>query len=112
MIFFEFLYETSFSIFIFLVTENDQIWRRDCVKEDFVGCKKETLNNGTETWEVELCVCNEKFCNEKMGDLPTSSTTKTTTPEGIDSDNINEFNLNYIHGSIFWKEMIISKKTS
>ena len=69
--------------FFFLVTEDDQIWRRDCVKEDFIGCKSDKRDNGTHVWEIELCVCEEDKCNEKMGDLPTSSTAKTTTPGGI-----------------------------
>ena len=66
----------------FLVLSDDQIWRRNCVKEDFIGCKGDKRDNGTHFWEIELCVCDEKLCNEKMGDIPSSSTLKTTTSEG------------------------------
>lgn len=71
-----------FLIFLFKVTEDDAIWRRDCVKEEFTGCKKDKRDNGTHVWDIELCVCEEKLCNEKMGDMPTSTTSKTTTHQG------------------------------
>lgn len=66
------------------MTDDDQIWRRDCYKspDDIVGCRKDNRDNGTHVWEIEICVCEEKLCNEKMGEMPTSSTAKTTTPKG------------------------------
>ena len=70
-----------------VVTEEEQIWRRDCTNEPpdgFVGCKKDTLNNGSMTWEVEMCICKDNLCNQEMEDISTSpSPATTTTPKGI-----------------------------
>ena len=70
---------------IFTVTEEDEIWRRDCFhsEDGFVGCKGDQRNNGTIKWDIEYCVCDdENGCNEKMGEIPTSSTPSTTTHIG------------------------------
>ena len=60
----------------------DQIWRRDCIKEEFTGCKADKRDNGTQHWDIEWCVCEDSLCNMKMGDISTSSTAKTTTSQG------------------------------
>ena len=74
--------------FFKLVTENDQIWRRNCGKQDFTGCKADKYGNGTHEWDIEICVCEDKLCNEKMGEIPTSSTVKTTTSIGKNTSNL------------------------
>ena len=63
-----------------LVTADDQIWRRNCYKSEdgFFGCKTDNLGNGTHEWDIEICVCHGSLCNEKMGDLPSTSTKMTT----------------------------------
>ena len=66
----------------YVVAEGDQIWRRDCIKTDFTGCKADKRDNGTHQWDIEWCVCEEPLCNMKMGDVSTSSTAKTTTSQG------------------------------
>ena len=68
--------------FIHVVADGDQIWRRDCIKEEFTGCKADKRDNGTQHWDIEWCVCEDSLCNMKMGDISTSSTAKTTTSQG------------------------------
>ena len=68
--------------FIPAVADGDQIWRRDCVKDEFTGCKADKRDNGTHVWDIEWCVCEDPLCNIKMGDISTSSTAKTTTSQG------------------------------
>ena len=66
---------------IISVEDGKTYWRRDCIDSEHmsVGCQKEGIN-GT---EIEYCVCKEEGCNKEMGELPTSSTTATTTLPSI-----------------------------
>ena len=66
---------------IISVEDGKTYWRRDCIDSEHmsVGCQKEGIN-GT---EIEYCVCKEEGCNKEMGELPTSSTTPTTTQPSI-----------------------------
>ena len=64
------------------MTEDEAIWRRDCVKDMEIGCKYDNRDNGTHKWEIEICVCDKNWCNEEMTEISTSSTAKTTTSRG------------------------------
>lgn len=69
------------SLFV-LVTGDEQIWRRDCsdgLPDGFLGCKKDTMNNGSMTWDIEMCICKDNLCNQEMGDITTSPSPITTT---------------------------------
>ena len=68
---------------ILSVEDGKTYWRRDCIDSEHmsIGCQKEGIN-GT---EIEYCVCKEGGCNKEMGELPTSSTTATTTQPSIRS---------------------------
>ena len=62
----------------------EDIWRRDCFSPDdgFVGCKQDSRDNGTHSGNFEICVCEGSLCNIKMGDISSSSTSKSTTHKG------------------------------
>ena len=64
-----------------IANEDDEIWRRDCYEpsDGFIGCSKEEKSNGTMTWTIDICICKEPNCNEKMGSISSSTTPTTTT---------------------------------
>ena len=82
-----FWFSALYSYFSFFshskVDMEEDIWRRDCFSPDdgFVGCKQDSRNNGSSSWNIEICVCEGSLCNIKMGDISTS-TSKSTTHKG------------------------------
>lgn len=63
-------------------------WRRDCIHRtstEPLGCFQQTYNDGNIV--VDECICEGDFCNEKMPEFTTSTTTSTTT-RGSYFDNI------------------------
>ena len=64
--------------------EKEDHWWRGCKSDPdkTIGCTQHPFTHEGHEFVVDECVCDTPDCNEKMGDVTTSSTAKTTTPEG------------------------------
>ena len=64
-------------VFISIVGQEKISWGRDCVDGNEVeeGCHEEKYQNTT----IQMCVCKEEGCNEKMDDESTTTSKVPTT---------------------------------
>ena len=64
-----------------------ELWERKCVDNtsNFIGCRDEEMGPDI---KIHVCLCNTDLCNEKIDDIPETTTptiSTTTTHKGIDS---------------------------
>ena len=63
---------------------SDERWWRGCKPnlDHTIGCSEHQFPHHDHEYTVDECVCDTELCNKEMGPLPTSTTSKTTTPSG------------------------------
>ena len=63
---------------------SDEHYRRGCktLHDETLGCSEHKWSHDGEEMDVDECICDSDLCNKDMGPIETTSTEKTTTPEG------------------------------
>ena len=69
-----------------MLVEEESAWQRGCKigVNQTIGCSQHSWIHEGKELTVDECICKTNLCNEEMQPIPeTTSTTKTTTPNGI-----------------------------
>ena len=64
--------------------EGEPIWWRGCkpLINETNGCTEHKWFHNEKEMTVDECICDTDLCNTEMGPIVSTSTEKTTTPEG------------------------------
>ena len=70
--------------YLFKDEEGETKWSRDCTHNvnKTVGCQKRSWSHDGQETLIDECICDKDLCNKDMEAI-TSTTSKTTTPKGM-----------------------------